>query len=327
MRSVRTLALDYAGRLRARDRSYAQCGEDRIAAFALHEMGIDLPKYLDIGAHHPTWLGNTFYFYRRGSSGVCVEADPTLLRRIRRRRPRDPSLNVAVGPEDGRGMFHVMKTASLSTLSNDGVEEYRGEARSERFHAAGGDVVLRLGYPLDAASLVFDVGGFEGRWAGDLHSRFGCRIEVFEPGERYAAVAERRFEHNGLVTVHRYGLGADDRMVEMAIDGVSSSAVMARPTDEREAIRLLDVANVMRDLAPSGVDLMKINIEGGEYALLDRLLEAGLISHIRFLQVQFHEDVDRAEARRDSIRERLRATHDLMWEYPWVWESWVRRES
>lgn len=126
MRPLPVIALDYAGRLRTRNRSYAQSGEDRVAAFALHEMGIDLPSYLDLGAHHATWLSNTYYFYRRGSSGVCVEADPDLLRRIKRRRPRDACLNVAIGPEDGRATFYVMNESTLSTLSDGGAEKDPG---------------------------------------------------------------------------------------------------------------------------------------------------------------------------------------------------------
>ena len=110
--------------LRRSARSYAQSGEDLIARFALRELGIMRPYYLDIGAHHPKWLSNTYYFYRRGCSGVCVEADPRLSRRIQRRRPRDVCLNVALGTQDGTATLHVMKTSTLSTISADSVDEY-----------------------------------------------------------------------------------------------------------------------------------------------------------------------------------------------------------
>ena len=29
--------------------------------------------------------------------------------------------------------------------------------------------------------VVFDIGGFEGNWAAEIHTRFGCEVHVFEP--------------------------------------------------------------------------------------------------------------------------------------------------
>jgi len=68
---------------------------------------------------------------------------------------------------------------------------------------------------------------------------------------------------------------------------------------------------------------MKINIEGGEYELLLALLDSpALIQGIRYFQVQFHDFVPDAQAQREHIRQRLSATHELMWDYPFIWESW-----
>lgn len=70
------------------------------------------------------------------------------------------------------------------------------------------------------------------------------------------------------------------------------------------------------------IDLMKINIEGGEYALLPHLIDTGVISRVRNIQIQFHElDVDSAE-KRESIICALRKTHKRDWCYEFVWESW-----
>ena len=71
------------------------------------------------------------------------------------------------------------------------------------------------------------------------------------------------------------------------------------------------------------VDLAKINIEGAEYDLLDDLLDSGCITVFRNLQVQFHDFVvENAAARMHAIQQRLAATHELTWQYPFVWENW-----
>ena len=55
---------------------------------------------------------------------------------------------------------------------------------------------------------------------------------------------------------------------------------------------------------------MKINIEGGEYELLERLIAADLIRKIDDIQVQFHNFVPDAAARMERCKARCgRRTH------------------
>ena len=99
-------------------RSYSQSGEDLIISYVFHNLHIDEVKYLDIGAFAPKSLSNTYYFYERGYSGVCVEANPLLAEIIQVNRPRDTTLNVAISSgEEGMMPFYVMSAPTLSTLS------------------------------------------------------------------------------------------------------------------------------------------------------------------------------------------------------------------
>src|SRR5690349_1011948 len=86
-------------RIRRRDwrATWSQCGEDVIVDFVLQIFGVQKPRYLDIGAYHPTKLSNTYGMYRRGCSGVLIEPNPVLYEAIRRKRPRDTVLNCGVG--------------------------------------------------------------------------------------------------------------------------------------------------------------------------------------------------------------------------------------
>lgn len=183
MRPLPEIARDYVGRARTWTRSYAQSGEDRIASHVLHEMRVEYPSYLDLGAHHPTWLSNTYLFYTRGSRGVCVEADPELLKRIRRRRLRDTCVNAAVAPEDGELTFHVMDATTLSTTSAESVESYRQMGRrvtrSFTVQALSPATLLDRHFPGRPPNLVsLDVEGMDEQIlrAWDFER---CRPEVF----------------------------------------------------------------------------------------------------------------------------------------------------
>ncbi len=98
--------------------SYAQCGEDLIISGLFGSLGIALPSYLDLGAHHPTYLSNTYYFSLRGGKGVCVEPDPVLFRAFQKKRGRDTCLNVGVGARTlADAEFFLMSASTLNTFS------------------------------------------------------------------------------------------------------------------------------------------------------------------------------------------------------------------
>lgn len=123
--NVRTTIRRLYERLRPKGEvSYAQCGEDLIIDFALRQLGIAMPRYLDIGAHHPTLMSNTYRFYRRGGRGVLVEPDPASHARLARARPGDISLNIGAGPAAGPLPFYVMSAPWLSTFSAEAKDQY-----------------------------------------------------------------------------------------------------------------------------------------------------------------------------------------------------------
>lgn len=107
--------------------SYSQTGEDLIVDYVLSVyMNIAHPTYLDIGAHHPIHLSNTYYFYKKRCLGVCVEPDPTLFVNLKKRRPKDICLNVGIGGgQHGMADFYVMSTRTLSTFSREEAARYQ----------------------------------------------------------------------------------------------------------------------------------------------------------------------------------------------------------
>jgi FkbM family methyltransferase len=109
--------------------SYSQCGEDILMDFILAQLGVTEPTYLDIGAHHPTYLNNTFLFYKRGCRGVNIEPDPSLFEAFVNERDSDINLNVGIGigKEVSRTDFYVMTSRVLNTFSKE---------EAERIHAS-----------------------------------------------------------------------------------------------------------------------------------------------------------------------------------------------
>lgn len=189
-----------------------------------------------------------------------------------------------------------------------------------RWKLQRGDSTLRVRYDLDASSVVLDVGGYRGDWAEEIVTRYGCALHVFEPVPAFCELVRRRVGGRPGVIVNQAGLGAHHERCRISVDEEASS-VEKRGASEIE-IELLDVVDYFERHGLARVHLMKINIEGGEYPLLERMHEAGLLRRCRDLQIQFHDFVPDAERRRDALRAVLAGTHELTWDYPFIWENW-----
>lgn len=200
--------------------------------------------------------------------------------------------------------------------------EHRGYVR--QWWADGGDERFRFDYPLTRGSHVLDLGGYEGQWASDIYGRHRCRISIFEPVHSYAENIRQRFAQNDDIDVHEFGLGASSRSETIYIKGAGSSAYGKRA--EAEDMRLVDVNEWFDDEDVRSVDLMKINIEGGEFELLERMLECSLVNRVRDLQIQFHNVATDSKRRMEAIKTKLAETHSPTYQYKFVWENWSRKD-
>ena len=107
--------------LTARRTSYSQTGEDLTMAFYLPEKP---GFYVDVGANDPKHLNNSYYFYRRGWKGICVEPDRNKADWIKGLRRRDIVLQVGIGSADEVKTFFKLDPDTLSTFSEEVANKY-----------------------------------------------------------------------------------------------------------------------------------------------------------------------------------------------------------
>ena len=103
--------------------TYSQAGEDAIVHFLFTGKKVFNITYLELGVCLPDEGNNTYFFYKNGSRGVCVEADETLIKRIIDTRPEDKVLNVGVGiTDETTADFYIFNEPSLNTFSKEEAE-------------------------------------------------------------------------------------------------------------------------------------------------------------------------------------------------------------
>ena len=96
--------------------SYAQEGEDLVLA-RLFEVEDGPGFFVDIGAHHPVRYSNTYYFYRRGWTGLNVDALPGTANLFRRMRPKDITVECGIGAKEGFLTYFAFNDPALNTFS------------------------------------------------------------------------------------------------------------------------------------------------------------------------------------------------------------------
>ncbi len=201
---------------------------------------------------------------------------------------------------------------------------YNREARDHlKWIIISGDKKGHKKYNLDSGSIFFDIGGYKGEFTDSVFNEFNCSCYIFEPHPDQASYLDKKFSTNEKVEVYNFGLYHTNSK-EYLTDDLSSSKITNKETGL--FIEFRDIYEVINDLGINKIDLMKINIEGAEYKLLDRIIDTGLINNINHLQIQFHKkDIENPEYKREKAISKLSETHNNIWSYYYVWERWSNK--
>lgn len=189
----------------------------------------------------------------------------------------------------------------------------------DRFLRDGGNQLLIEGFNIVDNSLVVDIGGYLGDWSATILDTYGCDICIVEPVPVFSQQIIKRFELRENVRIFPYLVSSQigPRSLFFSDDGTGCFAV-GRPVsvESRHVSDFIDF--IGRDI----IDLVMVNIEGGEYELLSLLVDHGVIGRTKHLLVQFHEVADVSPAEHQALQLALQKSHKLVFDYPYVWQRW-----
>ena len=94
---------------------YSQNGEDLILNRFLNNKKEGF--FVDIGAHHPIRFSNTYLFYKKGWSGINIDAMPGSMILFNKLRPKDINIEKGVSLENENIMFYQFNESALNTFS------------------------------------------------------------------------------------------------------------------------------------------------------------------------------------------------------------------
>lgn len=127
--------------------------------------------------------------------------------------------------------------------------------------------------PVESIGRVLDLGanvGFSCLWW--LTQFPAAEVIALEPHPTHFAQCRANLAANGMlsrVDLHRAAAGTENRRIMMSDAGTSSSVISGSVIDGTGGGIAADMLDVFALLASRRVDLMKLDIEGGEYAILE----------------------------------------------------------
>jgi len=151
----------------------------------------------------------------------------------------------------------------------------------------------------------------------------GCRVTTFDPTPRAIAHVEAHAPAHGhfrFVPVGWWGEEAELRFYAPSDPAwVSHSVVNLHGTRDFFVAAVRPVHLLMKDLGDDHVDLIKMDIEGAEYAVIDSLLEQGPLPGVLCLEFDQPEPVRKTIR---AVRKLQRAGYRLVriesWNYTFV---------
>ncbi|MGI8714423.1 MAG: FkbM family methyltransferase [Solirubrobacteraceae bacterium] len=164
--------------------SYAQNGEDVVLARAFSSGYTGF--YIDVGASDPVVDSVTKHFYDEGWSGLNIEPAALIAGELREARPRDVTLELAIGRESATRRFYELprEMTGCSTFSEALADSYRREGQEINAHDVTVQTLAQVCAEHAAPLIDFlkvDVEGAEAEvLAGADFARFRPRIVVVE---------------------------------------------------------------------------------------------------------------------------------------------------
>lgn len=180
--------------------------------------------------------------------------------------------------------------------------------------------MYRLDYDLNAKSVVLDCGGYHGEFAKAISEKFGCRVHVFEPVTQFYHACVENLKPFPNVTVHKQGMNDFYGYTMIHVQDDSTGLYSSSKTVEE--CEFITIPRAMVSLTIPEIDLIKLNIEGSEFDVLEHSILNSYIRCLKNIQVQFHPVVQDCENRYQRIRERLQETHHTTFDHGWTWQNW-----
>ena len=162
---------------------------------------------------------------------------------------------------------------------------------------------------LRPANVLLDIGANQGQFTRAMARKFGCKVHAVEPNPHLCA-ALHELAIPG-VTVHGVAL-ADTRGLRpfLLMNNSESSHICATDNSSERVVQVeaVTLEDLISEIPDAGIDLIKIDVEGAELEVLERVPTRAL-ERVRQFTVEFHQFMyPESRVRIEAVKNRFRGS-------------------
>ena len=201
-----------------------------------------------------------------------------------------------------------------------------------KWFADKGDYTHNINYELNNNSVIIDLGGYHGLWVDEILKKNTPHIPniiLVEPVPEFYNYLVTKYKNYEKIKVMNVGVSTDGNSTtkNLYLSNDGSSTNFNTNVNSVIQIKTLPIDKILSDNNINQVDLLQINIEGDEYALMEYMIESKIINKFKNIQIQFHLGIENDIERRVNIQKNLIYNgFKNKFDYPFVWESWEKNK-
>jgi len=139
---------------------YSQLGQELILRKSLKRIPVHF--YVDVGCHHPVENSNTYYFYKSGGKGICIDPNPKFKEEFKKYRPDDIFVCTAVSDEKSDALtYYEYNNSQWNGLAPNLGQKHRLIGTSNVPVRPLNEILIELNAPSVIEILSIDTEGYE----------------------------------------------------------------------------------------------------------------------------------------------------------------------
>ena len=189
------------------------------------------------------------------------------------------------------------------------------------FFKDGGNNLIYNKLHLNSESVVIDGGGYEGEFIDNVLINFGSEVESYEPLEKEFNNLNNKYINNDKVKIYNFAIFSKNTDLYLNQEGISSYIVKDKHGKNTIKIKAIDIVEIINK--KKKIDLLKLNVEGAEYDILNRIIKTNNLNNIKSFLIQYHKSIKNSVELRTEIRSEFKKNNFIeVFNYEFVWEYW-----
>jgi len=171
---------------------------------------------------------------------------------------------------------------------------------------------------LTPKSVVVEVGGYTGSWIYRISKKYNPKVYVFEP-QKWCCVILRELLKEYNCNIFQYGLGTFSG--HLSVDNFETDGCKFDETKvDGTLLPIRDIKEVFTEIRLKKIDVMHINIEGGEFTLIPYMFKVGIFPNVLMFATHGWE-------KEITLLKSVKKYYNNIWDYGTNLSAWKLKEK